>query len=143
MSGKIHLSVIILVVSLLFIHCNPRFQIPRDEITLSTENIRNDVRMVIALISEDQYSRLYNEVLSQSLQESTSVSELKSTFENFENEYGRLVLSDSRIMNHSVMDGGIHLITYIIQYKERTIFAEFTFSGDQDNLRMVNYVFED
>jgi hypothetical protein len=41
------------------------------------------------------------------------------------------------------MDGGIHLITYIIQYKERTIFAEFTFSGDQDNLRMVNYVFED
>lgn len=143
MPGKIHLSIVILSISSLFIQCNPRFQIPQNEITITTENLRNDVRMVIALISENQYSRLYNEVLSQSLQESTSVSELKSTFENFENEYGKLVLSDSRIMSHSVLEGGIHLITYILQYKERTIFAEFTFSGDQDNLLMVNYVFED
>lgn len=143
MSGRIHLSIFILLISSVFIQCNPRFQIPQDEITITTENLRNDVRVVIALISENQYSRLYNEVLSQSLRESTTVSELKSTFENFEKEYGKLVLSDSRLMNHSILDGGIHLITYILQYKERTIFAEFTFSGSDDNLQLVNYVFED
>lgn len=141
--GRVRIYYSFLFIFAVIMQCNPRFQIPQDEITISPENIRNDVRIVIALISENQYSRLYNEVLSQSLQESTSVSELKSTFENFEKEYGKLVLSDSRIMSHSVLDGGIHLITYILQYKERTIFAEFTFSGDENNLQMVNYVFED
>ncbi len=145
MSNRIlHLmTTVLIILTFIFIQCHPRYRLPQDEIQIKTESLSSDVRMIIALISEDEYSRLYNEVMSESLRESTSVSQIENLFESFEAEYGRLILTDSRIMNHSVLNEGIHLVTFIIQYKQRTVFAEFTFSGPSNDLHLVNYAVED
>lgn len=122
--------------------CNPRFRIPKNDITITTEDLEDDVNVIIALLDEGLYERTYSELLSESLKVEISLNEFRQTFTDFVDEYGKLVLVDSRIMGHYVEDSGIHVIEYIIQYKTRTLIAEFSFDGNPDNLKIVNYAFQ-
>lgn len=129
------------------IMCTPRLHVPAKPINITVSTVCKDSNILAALIRDGNYARLYQEVFSDSLKQRIPLSQFQGQMESFISDYGPLRPVYSEMQSCQQVGQTHYRISYVLQYKTRTIYTEFLFmeqgTGEDPPVKLVEYRFVD
>ncbi|MBD3276493.1 MAG: hypothetical protein GF372_14350 [Candidatus Marinimicrobia bacterium] len=120
--------------------CSEQIEIPQ-QVQFTQKTLWDDVKVLRELIANQEYERIKTEILADSLMVKSSSPEFIREIQRFTNKYGPLLKKQSWGQSWSRTDENSEKIRYVLNYKERTIYADFIFAGDSTDLKLHNYRF--
>lgn len=130
-NARIRTGVLIILLMAGLTRCTPRMHIPEKPIHMTVSTVCKDVDILAALIRDGHYERFYREVFSDSLKQTVSLAQFRGQMTSFVEQYGPLRPVYSEMQSCQQIGQTRYQVSYVLQYKTRTVFSEFIFS-DQD-----------
>ncbi len=127
--------------------CSSKFIIPEEPIRITVSNVCMQSNKLAGFIAEEQYERLYREVFSDSLKNAVSFQDFSHRLHSFTEDYGELKLRFSGMASCQQIESDRYMVSYVLQYKDRTVFTEFIFkevgTGEDPKVLLAGYRFID
>ena|GEM_PF-3235087 len=127
--------------------CASRMHIPEKPIHITVSTVCKDVDILAALIRDGHYARFYREVFSDSLKQTITLEQFQGQMESFVEKYGPLRPVYSEMQSCQQTGPSRYQVSYVLQYKTRTVFTDFIFSeqgsGEDPRVLLQSYRFVD
>ncbi len=131
-----------LVLMILVISCTGGQHDLKKPITFQARSYDSDMQYLFLAIHEGAYSRIYNELFSPYLKQQKSLKDFTTEMRYFEEKYGPLIVDLSYTQSiTSSTTPFFYSVSLVLEYKNKTIFADFLFGGSEKDMKLEDYTF--